>query len=133
MKEKAIKITSAKIAKEGETNGKKWTIYGFTDHEDIKYSTFEKDVLTAIGRSCRIYYTEEQKEFTNKDGKVIPYTARFVKTIVFDEASMPAEEIKTSMDYDAEIQEIKNRLDKLEFNKDDEVINPDISEDSLPF
>jgi len=55
--------------------GKKWALYeGFVNGE--KFKTFDSAYLEHEGETKIFLYEEEEKEFTNKEGKLIQYTAK---------------------------------------------------------
>ena len=55
--------------------GKKWALYeGFVD--GVKMKTFDEGYLGHNGENKIFLYEEEDKEFTNKEGKLVQYTAK---------------------------------------------------------
>jgi len=56
-------------------DGTPWALYkGFISGE--KFQTFDEEYVKNSGVKKRFLYEEEEREFTNKEGKLIQYTSR---------------------------------------------------------
>jgi len=64
------------LAKQGKKkDGTTWALYkGFIGGE--KFQTFDEEYLKHLGEKKRFLYEEEEREFTNKEGKLVQYMSR---------------------------------------------------------